>query len=118
MACLQCPAWSQRGVVLIYIICPPGAPSQRVSAPEKESLTCERYTEEETYSRCDRQEVSRCLQECCGQDYRPLWAGDRLEEISTDLPRQEGTPARCKQFLLGEETPCLPPCTNTKAKVT
>ena len=55
--------------------------SQRVSAPEKESVTCGRYTEEETYSECDREQVSRCLQECCGQDYRPLWVGDRLEEV-------------------------------------
>ena len=91
--------------------------SQRISAPEKESVTCGGYTEEETYSGCDRAEVSRCLLQCCGQDYRPLWAGDRLEQISTDLPRQEAPTDRCKQFLLGEETPCLPPCTNTKVKV-
>ena len=112
---LLSPAWSQCGpgwLVLYNLFL-----SQRVSAPEKEGLRCSRYTEEETYSRCDRKEISRCLQECCGQHYRPLWVGDRLEEISCDLPRQERPPARCKEFLLGEETSCLPPCTTTSVKV-
>ena len=80
-------------------------------------MRCGRYTEEETFSRCDGAQVSRCLQECCGQDYRPLWAGHRLEEISRDLPREKESPGRCKEFLLGEETACLPPCTNTNVKV-
>ena len=96
-------------------------PSQKVSAPEKEGLSCGRYTREETYSRCDMEEVASCLQECCGPNFTPLWTGAGLEKISSssssssssDLPSS----ARCKHFLLGEETTCLPPCTQTSVQV-
>ena len=111
------PVWCCHDIILFL-------PSQTVSAPEKEGVWCGRYTEEEeegeggSDSSCDQAQVSACLEDCCGQHYRPLWAGGRLEEISTDLPRQPGGQSQgCKHLLLGEETACLPPCTKTNVRV-
>ena len=90
--------------------------SQRVAAPEKESVSCLSYPSSSSsfssYGACDREEVRRCLAESCGQEYRPVWAGERLEEVAREGEQCERV-EECGHLLLGEESECLPPCTTT-----
>ena len=85
--------------------------SQRVAAPEKESVSCLSYSSS-SYQSCDREEVRRCLDQSCGQEFRPVWAGGELEEVTRDGEGCERA-EQCRHLLLGEESSCLPPCTST-----
>ena len=93
--------------------------SQRVAAPEKESVSCRSYSSSSasspfsSYGACDLEHVRRCLDQCCGQGYRPVWAGGDLEEVAGEWTENAQD---CRHLLLGEESSCLPPCTTTKVQ--
>ena len=86
--------------------------SQRVRAPKRESVTCETYSSSYSFSKCDLEYVRRCLDDCCSERFRPLWAGGDLMEVWGDSVSQ-GRSSVCRHFMLGEESGCLPPCTST-----